>query len=236
MQNNNSLSTTFHLFGEKIILNHHGSADHISRRIMNGNTFYELGMLKSIKHNINNDGIFIDVGANIGNHTLFFSKICKAKKVISIEAIPENIKILQKNIKVNNVKNVKIIPHPIGLKSEERQIIRFNENMGSCFLENDSNPTELVEGKKKIIKGDMLQVKTLNELGLNDIDNVKVLKIDCENMSLEILEAFIPIINRCNPAIFIEATDKELQKIFQLIDYKKIATFNATPTHFLIKK
>jgi FkbM family methyltransferase len=191
-------------------------------------------MLRHIKNHINGNGIFIDVGANIGNHTIFFSKICGANKVIAIEAVPENINILEKNVKANNCSNVEIIAHPIGLTSEKRQVVRFNENMGSCFLENNTNPTELVEGKKKVIKGDVLEIKTLEELGLDTLDKVNLIKIDCENMSLEVLRAFIPIIKMYKPAIFIEATDKELKEISGLINYKKLATFNATPTHFLV--
>jgi len=58
-----------------------------------------------IKKNTN----FIDIGSHIGYYTLLCSSKAKNGKIISFEPSTRNFKILQKNIKFNNLTNVEII-------------------------------------------------------------------------------------------------------------------------------
>ena len=81
------------------------SSDHISHDI-NLDGIYEkdylitlIKWLKSIQYNIFN-GIAIDIGANIGNHSVFFSKFFK--KVYSFEPNPKTFELLKINAKLNN--------------------------------------------------------------------------------------------------------------------------------------
>ena len=62
-----------------------GRNDDIFKRIKVNRTFYELEILEYIKNNIKNPGIFIDIGANIGNHTIYFAQVCNARLVYSYE-------------------------------------------------------------------------------------------------------------------------------------------------------
>jgi len=52
--------------------------------------------------------VAVDVGANIGIHTIHFAK--RAKLVISIEPHPYLLKILVRNIKANRLNNVIVVP------------------------------------------------------------------------------------------------------------------------------
>lgn len=45
--------------------------------------------------------IVVDIGANIGNHTVFFANVCKAKKVYSFEPQEKVFEILKKNVEIN---------------------------------------------------------------------------------------------------------------------------------------
>src|ERR1700674_3902762 len=50
---------------------------------------------------------FIDVGANIGYFTCLLSKFAgPAGKVLAIEPEPQNLKLLEQNMKINNLTNV----------------------------------------------------------------------------------------------------------------------------------
>jgi protein O-GlcNAc transferase len=227
--------TTFNKYGKIVKLNHYDNSDHISRKIMNGQTFYEFGMLDYIKNNIPRTGTYIDAGANIGNHTVFFGMFC-AKKVYAIEPVPENVEILKANVKDNFLENTVVLPHGVGKIQNERQIVRFNTNMGSCMLEENPNPNETVQNKKKIITGDAVTIKTPEELGLADISDLTLLKIDCEIMSLEVLEAFKDIVLRNKAHVFMEATSEEIKSVEKMLNYKAIRRFNATPTYHFSPK
>jgi len=65
--------------------------------------YYEIKMLDYIKENYKG-GTFIDVGACMGNHSIFFSDV--ADKVVSFEPVQENYYHLTLNLKLNEIKNV----------------------------------------------------------------------------------------------------------------------------------
>ena len=47
-----------------------------------------------------------DAGANVGNHAIFFSKICRAERVFAFEANPAAIGLLTKNVLMQKGKNL----------------------------------------------------------------------------------------------------------------------------------
>ena len=49
--------------------------------------------------------IFWDVGANIGDSSIYFA-LKGAKKVIALEPLPANYEMAVKNIELNNFKNI----------------------------------------------------------------------------------------------------------------------------------
>ena len=205
-------STTFKSYGQTIKMNHH--IDHIGRGVTISKNFYEIEMLDYIKKNIKKRGTYIDVGANIGNHTVFFAKFC-ADKVIAIEPVKENFELLEKNIIDNNLTNC--VLHEKGISKDGRSlgVNIVPLNMGSCDL------TE---------EGDDIQTMTVDEL---ELDEITLIKIDCEGMSMEVLKSFLPLIKKYKPHVFVEATKAELSVIQKLTGYKVIGKFNATPTYYL---
>jgi FkbM family methyltransferase len=55
--------------------------------------------------------VFIDVGANIGYYSILAGKIVGERgQVIALEPVPNTVKVLDLNIKLNNLKNIKTIP------------------------------------------------------------------------------------------------------------------------------
>ncbi len=52
-------------------------ADHIPQVVSQEGTFYEVELLERIKELIAPSGHVLDVGANIGNHTLYFAGVLR---------------------------------------------------------------------------------------------------------------------------------------------------------------
>lgn len=208
------MRTEFVYDKKNIVINHHD--DHIGKCIRKDNNFYENKLLSHIKNNIKG-GLFVDVGANIGNHTCFFSLFC-ATRVIAIEPVKENYELLLKNIEINNIKNVIPINKVLALTNKKYTYKIIPENMGMCDMSED------IDGIDSI---------TPEELPLEDL---RLLKIDCEKMSQEVFKSFTPTILKSKCDIIIEATDFEIQNMLKLIPYKIIGRFNATPTYHLKHK
>jgi hypothetical protein len=65
---------------------------------------YEKEILDLFRKKIKKNSICLDIGANIGFHSLFLSKI--SKKVISFEPIKSLYDQFNESIKINNIKNI----------------------------------------------------------------------------------------------------------------------------------
>jgi len=70
------------------------------------NGYYEKGLVKMLIENIPVNGIFIDVGANIGSISIPLARIRPDIKIIAVEASPWIFSILKKNVETNNVINI----------------------------------------------------------------------------------------------------------------------------------
>ena len=74
------------------------STDYVSRVIKYHKNFYEASFLSFLRTNFNNQKNIIDIGANIGNHSLFFAKYMNCNKIFSFEPFIQNIEIFKKNL------------------------------------------------------------------------------------------------------------------------------------------
>lgn len=186
-----------------------GHRDHISKWFALG-TFYELPMLEFIQ-GLNLEGEFIDVGANVGNHSLFFNHFCNVQ-VIAYEPVPENYWILERNCE-----NTHIAPCESALSDKKGYsgYTKVSNNMGMCRLEGDGN----------------VIIKTLDQ----QTHKCSLIKIDAEGFEEKILKGGIELLKRCHPHIFVEAqTEAERDKIDAILiplGYTRKEIFNKTPTY-----
>jgi len=81
--------------------------DHIGRQIA-ASGYYEKIMLTFIRDNIER-GTYVDAGANIGNHSVYFAKECLCR-VLAFEPDIENFRLLEENIK-----GLDIVANNVGL-------------------------------------------------------------------------------------------------------------------------
>lgn len=164
-------------------------------------------------------GTYVDIGAHVGNHTVFFAKYTKATTVHAYEAIPEIFQVLKQNVE----------PY-------DDRIVLHNHCIGEstwCYqpLLNTERPAQ---SKIDIRKGrGGMEVKPLQ------IDSkVGLIKIDVEGGEYEVLKGCMDVIKRDKPDLFIE-TFNDFERVLDLLPsgYQKITRYNTAPTyHFAITK
>lgn len=88
--------------------------DYIQGFIANYATFYERNEIEYLKRYIKPGDVVLDIGANIGNHTVYFSRICKAGKVYSFEPVKSTYDVLERNVQLN-CKNDAVETYNVGL-------------------------------------------------------------------------------------------------------------------------
>lgn len=101
-----------------------------------------------LMHHLQENDLFIDIGANVGHYTLLASGVSKAK-TIAIEPIPNTYEKLLKNVFLNNLQD-KVTHLNIGL-GEEKGELKFTKGydvMNRVALENENVPTISVPVRK----------------------------------------------------------------------------------------
>lgn len=182
---------------------------------------------------IQKGSVVIDVGANIGDMTLNFSKrVGKEGAVYSFEPFLASFRKLTKHIEINGCENVHLFNLGLGDKPgkfllEERT--DNNSGMNRIAIGTDKNTHEI-------------QIATLDQFILaENISEINFLKIDVEGFEKKVLLGANDVLQNQKPALFIELDDnylkdqgdssKELIQLLESYNYKiTIATTNETIT------
>ncbi|WP_454817860.1 FkbM family methyltransferase [Labrys neptuniae] len=156
--------------------------------------FYELDDLEALRTLVGSKPRILEVGAHVGNHTVYFSHFFDAAIVVPVEPNPRSQAILRLNCQLNHCRNVDLsrVDHALGAKAGRGRVVAVaDHNSGGAMVE-PGNTGPLV-----IVRGDDL-------FASEDFDLVKV---DVEGMELEVLGGLDGLIERCRPLLFIEVRD-----------------------------
>jgi len=175
------------------------SNDYISSEIIL-NKYYEKNILTFLKKEIfnkyvdSNNDICLDIGANIGNHSSFFSSYFF--KILSFEPNKKSYDLLKFNTKYN--KNVEIFNIAL---SDKEKILNFYENKKNYGASRLLNENFDLENK------DLVKVKTKildKEIVNKDLKNIKYIKIDTEDHDINIIKGSKIFLQNNKPFISIE--------------------------------
>lgn len=163
----------------------------------------------------NDDDIYIDVGACVGDTAMWITK----GTCFALEPSERSYEQLLLNCNLN--KESKVVPLKLAAYNK---VIHYKIVEGSHFGLDEIQETS--DSKSLTV--------TLDETFKN-IPNIKLIKIDCEGTDKEVLEGAIEIIKKNMPVIIIEVnhSDKEsIGKIFEELNYsieEKGVSFIARP-------
>lgn len=171
--------------------------DSIQDYIVRTGGFYELEALQLMRDILPPKARIIDVGANIGNHAIYFDRICGAGRVFVIEPNPDVIDDLKANAAANGCEAIDFSQTGFAVGSEA--------GVGSLFL-SASDDAIRNRGGLSISRqaGSMEQVVPIRRLDDLDLGEIDFIKIDVEGNALAVLEGARSLIARCRPEIFVE--------------------------------
>ena len=192
---------------------------------------YEQVMLEAMGDVLTKGDLVLDIGANIGNHTLYLAAVCGCR-VVAFEPNPILATPLQESITINGLEEtVSLIPKGVGA-AEARGIFAESkpDNLGAQSLTLISEPDQI---------SDISNILEITPLDSMTFDRpVKAIKIDVEGMEQDVLEGAKQLIEKDKPSLFIESHNTEqfilIHSFLEKWGYVYWRTFNATPTNWFI--
>ena len=158
--------------------------------------------------------VVIEVGANIGAHTLYLSKLVGNGFVFAFEPQRLVFQNLCANLALNSISNVFAYQEAV---SNENGTILIPEcdftktnNFGGINIENTK-------------RGTLVHKQKLDNF-INKINSLKFLKIDVEGMEIGVINGAIELIKKFKPIIYVENDrveySKNLIELLWSLDYK----------------
>jgi len=151
-------------------------------------------VIDELDKDIYNNSI-LDVGANIGNHSIQFSK--KFDKILSFEPHKRIFEILSSNVK--QFKNIECFNFGLGKKNCQINLFEDSQNFGASSSTNNSE----TKSHSKI------EIKKLDDFFSNMTQKISLIKIDVEGMEYDVLLGAKNIIEKNKPIICFEQNKKE---------------------------
>lgn len=144
--------------------------------------------------------VAVDIGANAGYYTIPFSR--NFEKVYSFEPVPSIYKKLLKNIRQNEIKNIKPFLQAIGATDEIspfyiQSVVDGDQNLNSglsSFTRRDNFATKKID----------IKVNRLDSLLSQE--NIDLIKVDVEGHEHKVFQGAKEIISRNEPLIVWEAS------------------------------
>lgn len=189
--------------------------------------WWEIFMLPYFKKYYRPHSNVIDIGGNVGTHTLLLSEIISPKSKIYVFE-PVYADIIKMNVDENQLQDRVIIYNVgVGNKNETLKVPIYPRNcvrnFGRLSLIDPAikpiaylSPASIEKCKTKLTP---IKVVTLDS---KEFTNISMIKIDVEGMELQVLEGGIETIQREKPVIFMEIWKRRRKETFSNPIFKKL--------------
>lgn len=196
--------------------------DHIGRQVAASGTFYEVELLAATLPLLRPGSLVADIGANVGNHAVFYAAIGGAD-VIAFEPVAVTLGLLRRNISVNELADqIEVRSIALGERASRGSVEKIvTHNLGATQLRIDEHGA--------------IQVSSLDEVRSDLHRPIGLLKIDVEGMELDVVAGAREVLSKDHPIVVCEcATADSLREVYrelQRFGYEMVEVFNATATY-----
>ena len=168
---------------------------------------------------IEDKGIILDIGANIGIMTTLIAKKSPNAKIYAFEPIPENLRTLKRVVDHYKLKNVTIYEAALGEQNGElKMVMPIIDNVKMQGLSHvlDENSDERIDSGN-VYSVPVYKLDDLKELKTGE--KITAIKIDVENFEYPVLKGGEQILKDHKPLIYCELWDNE--KKYITLDFLK---------------
>ena len=160
---------------------------------------YEPEITRLLGSLVGPEDVGLDIGANVGIHTLTMAKLASKGRVLAFEPHPQTVERLRANLALNGVSNAEVVQ--AALLDREGTVSLFdrddNSNRAMASLHDYDGWSSMS------VQGTTLD-KALQDRG---VDKVAVVKIDVEGFEPAVLAGAQAMLGRDRPALIFEYMD-----------------------------
>lgn len=189
----------------------------LSNAIERNKDYWEADILDYLRDNFNRQEVILDIGANIGNHSVYFARYLDYHKIFCFEPDPINYALLYKNIHAADHKDyLSIRPYNFAISNVEPcteiHLALNRSNWGAHEIQKT---------------GIAIYAYPLDYFAF--IDPVTLIKLDVEWHEPQVLESGKNLIQKDKPLILIEDADKTYESL--LPNYSLIKAWDHHKTY-----
>jgi FkbM family methyltransferase len=189
----------------------------------------------------NKTKLYIDIGANIGNHLVASAK--HFDRVVGFDPHPVLFHILSANVMINGLTNVELHNVGLGKSNTDATLIENYSNHGLSRVKEYSKLSAGTFGLDEQQFDREYNIKLIDAQEFltvfGDELNSALIKIDVEGMEHEILQAIVPILNDYRPLIAFEwfhAEQPEISPLLQSLDeYEAFGAYIRQPKNLILR-
>jgi FkbM family methyltransferase len=161
--------------------------------------FYEGEELAALARLMPPEPVVLDIGANVGNHALFFALFCGARRVMVVEPNPLALEPLVANVLANRLeRRINLTFLGFGLADRDEGGFTMKEhrrNLGATRMFAGT------DGPLRVRRGDAVFPRARPNL----------VKLDVEGMEMEVLSGLDRLFRRAKPILMVEVADKDAE-------------------------
>lgn len=182
---------------------------------------YEEAFLEHIR-SLDRRGVYVDIGAHLGTHTVWFATMCPSTHVHAFEPVSRFADVVRRNVAANGLAG-RVTVHQVGLSDEAGRATNRLSPEHQMGFDADA---DWAEESFDIVRLD-------RELGR---EQVAVMKLDVEGMEAHALRGAARVLSRSRPVVYAEAHSPEhvaeIAAVLKPYGYRASGNvFNASPTY-----
>lgn len=173
---------------------------------------WEPHIRQTLKRLIREGDSVIDIGANIGTHTIYMSKLVgESGKVIAFEPNKINHDSLFFSLMLNRCFNTSIYRYGVG---EKRDVMYIEKRWKDTKVLNNFGAISL-QSEAKSEEDEHIDIRPLDEFSF---ENIRLIKIDAEGMEDKVVKGMRDLLTSSKPYLIVEIHPAEIPQMITLIE------------------
>ena len=152
--------------------------------------------------------VCLDIGANLGAHTMVLADLASQGNVYAFEPSSLNARYLRENIETNKLHNARCVQIALGRAQEVKELTVLTGLEGGSFVSPDGDVGAVIErawGGNLPTTTESVDVDTLDHwMAQNAISHVDFVKMDVEGSEPAVLEGGLATFERFRPKLIVE--------------------------------